>query len=316
MSGYSRNLFSTSGSSTNNQVNYFNGSGATGPKGDTGLQGLKGDTGDTGLQGPIGSQGPQGLKGATGPQGVTGHTGPIGVTGATGHTGPIGATGATGPQGVVGVAGTYYGDYIYWNPSANQTGNWVLGSESVYIGRYAGQGNSGTNNTFLGTNTSFNPTDANANNSTAIGVNSQINYSNQIMLGGLNPNSNSNFYPQVTIPGSLVYVPQTLQDTSGVASGQVSCTTTVTILEPTSNNVVFTFQSQTNNYPFLGQIKIITLKGTGTDAAVTDINIYYNGNTTKTQLDFAKVGNSVTLIYADDVNNIWNVLSSNNMSFN
>ena len=76
--GYSRSLFSSSGCSSNNQVNYFNG-----------------------------PTGPIGATGATGPIGATGHTGPIG---ATGHTGPIGPQGVTGQSlWLSGLTGsTYY----------------------------------------------------------------------------------------------------------------------------------------------------------------------------------------------------------------
>ncbi|MGW4393524.1 hypothetical protein ACWEKA_44660, partial [Streptomyces sp. NPDC004685] len=46
--------------------------GATGPKGDTGLQGNPGPKGDTGLQGNPGPKGDTGLQGNPGPKGDTG----------------------------------------------------------------------------------------------------------------------------------------------------------------------------------------------------------------------------------------------------
>ena len=127
--------------------------------------------------------------------GAIGATGPTGPQGVTGSTGPQGVTGATGPQGVVGVTGNYYGDYIYWNPTA---ANWVTGSESVNIGKYAGQYNtgsksvavgfgagqtgSGVSTTFLGYQASVN-SDVSGNYSTALGAGSIITSNNQIVLG-------------------------------------------------------------------------------------------------------------------------------------
>ena len=254
------------------------------------------------------------IIGVTGPQGVTGATGPIGATGATG---PIGATGATGPQGVVGVTGTYNGDYIYWDTS---TGNWAAGSESVYLGGNAGQGNNGSNNTFLGQNTSYGATAATASNSTAIGVSSEIIYSNQITLGGLNAGfTGTTLYPQVSIPGSLVYGTETMSGSSTSAPSQsISITCTVTFLAPTDSNGAsyapdkYGFGAD-NGYPFIGQIKIITLIGPKNNPSVTGFNVYHNGTTIYNKITFPKLGNSITLIYTG--NNVWNVLSNNNVSF-
>jgi uncharacterized protein YjbI with pentapeptide repeats len=100
--------------------------GATGPRGVTGISGNVGATGPTGAgtvdgatgpQGPtgetgiVGVTGPQGLDGPTGVDGNTGMTGPEGPVGdagtesGIGSSGPTGAVGATGPTGEQGVAG-------------------------------------------------------------------------------------------------------------------------------------------------------------------------------------------------------------------
>jgi uncharacterized protein YjbI with pentapeptide repeats len=100
--------------------------GATGPRGVTGISGNVGTTGPTGAgtvdgatgpQGPtgetgiVGVTGPQGLDGPTGVDGNTGMTGPEGPVGdagtesGIGSSGPTGAVGATGPTGEQGVAG-------------------------------------------------------------------------------------------------------------------------------------------------------------------------------------------------------------------
>ena len=106
-------------------------SGLQGIQGAQGIQGVTGVTGPTGMTGPSGLQGLQGIQGVTGVTGPTGLQGPQGIQGATGVTGPTGL-GFTGPTGTVGVTGTYYGDYLLWDSSAN---SWAVGSSSVSIGQ-------------------------------------------------------------------------------------------------------------------------------------------------------------------------------------
>lgn len=83
------------GSTNWSSLDYFGGTGPTGPFGPTGPIGATGSQGIIGLTGPTGSQGPTGAQGPTG-------------MGATGSTGP------TGPQGEQGISA---GRNYYFNQS-------------------------------------------------------------------------------------------------------------------------------------------------------------------------------------------------------
>jgi len=150
--------------------------GATGPQGPQGLQGEKGDKGDIGLTGPVGPQGPQGiqgLKGDQGIQGIQGEQGPIGPDGPKGDPGAKGDKGDTGDSHwLLNGLATYYNDGnvgigtasplaeldVNGNvkAAAYQIGDTTvlscLGSGNTMVGMSAGASelNSGTNNTFLG----------------------------------------------------------------------------------------------------------------------------------------------------------------------
>jgi hypothetical protein len=95
--------------------------------------------------------------------------------------------------------------------NATGDGNVAIGAQALYssigdlntaIGTYAGINvTSGSYNTYLGANTSFDDSNANYECSTAVGYNAQIYGSNQIILGGTGLNGS---YPTVIIPGDLV----------------------------------------------------------------------------------------------------------------
>ena len=79
--------------------------GATGAKGDQGIQGIQGATGAKGDQGIQGATGATGAKGAKGDQGIQGATGATGAKGDKGDKGDTGATGARGEKGDKGDTG-------------------------------------------------------------------------------------------------------------------------------------------------------------------------------------------------------------------
>ena len=77
-----------------------------------------------------------------------------------------------------------------------------IGNNNVAIGHLSGTNNlTGNNNTFLGVNSDFDSNTSNYINSTAIGYNSKITNSDQIMLGGLNESNNK--YPLINVPGGI-----------------------------------------------------------------------------------------------------------------
>jgi hypothetical protein len=115
--------------------------------------------------------------------------------------------------------------------ASNGNGNVAIGAQSLYVnqgdlntavGTYSAIGlTGGSYNTFLGANASA--TDQHLNYSTAIGFNSQVSQSNQIMLGGLN----SGVYPEVVVPGGItgatgsfnnLYVTNEIQFSNGLSS--------------------------------------------------------------------------------------------------
>ena len=69
--------------------------GATGEKGDPGIQGIPGEKGDPGIQGIPGEKGE---KGDNGIQGIPGEKGEKGDMGEKGDTGATGSTGQAGPN--------------------------------------------------------------------------------------------------------------------------------------------------------------------------------------------------------------------------
>jgi hypothetical protein len=75
------------------------------------------------------------------------------------------------------------------------------GNLNTAIGAYSALGKNGSYNTFLGAHTGFDDKEKIYEYSTAIGYNSIINSSNQIMLGGYN--TESEIYPQVVVPGGI-----------------------------------------------------------------------------------------------------------------
>jgi hypothetical protein len=112
----------------------------------------------------------------------------------------IGSSALEGVTGPVGNQNTAVGvQSLYTNQ----------GNQNTAIGAYSALGVTGGNyNTFLGTNSST-LNDENYDYSTAIGYNSKIDSSNQIMMGGTGPSG----YPDVIIPGNA-YLPNFTTATS------------------------------------------------------------------------------------------------------
>ncbi len=127
------------------------------------------------------------------------------------------AVGSNAFQGVSTTVGTGINNCAFGRASlfVNTSGNYnnafgrdslnsnSSGSNNVAIGWLSGKNNTiGGNNTFLGTNSGIDVSGNAWNASTAVGQNSLITASNQIMLGGLN----STIYPTVFIPSGNLTV--------------------------------------------------------------------------------------------------------------
>jgi hypothetical protein len=103
--GYTGETGSTGYTGQTGSTGYTGESGATGYTGQTGSTGYTGETGSTGYTGQTGSTGYTGQTGSTGYTGESGATGYTGRTGATGYTGVTGSTGFTGATGYTGWTG-------------------------------------------------------------------------------------------------------------------------------------------------------------------------------------------------------------------
>ena len=99
------------------------------------------------------------------------------VIGPTGGSG--GPTGPTGPQGILSATGTYYSDYLYWNPTGSA---WAVGSDRVHIGKNAGVSNQAIGAVAIGNSAGYT---GQLDNSVSIGTNAGYNNqgSNAVSIG-------------------------------------------------------------------------------------------------------------------------------------